>query len=1198
MTLLTTLTTLVLGVPFAEPPAVTLTPLPTDPAALASIYPQDELLPGADEGGYVYTRHFRLGLGTTSDARCVPASDPAAVEGAASCQEVIACWHPSNPEGTRRYLYLRADVVSLQSARFDPRVVWPEGLVAMAGAIRPQHRIFSCERDGFDPSAPIKLPNTDTVALPPYVMTPMLMGTRLCGIWDRNFFSGGGKDYALSCVASVADYAVFSNGAPDFRGETVFRLAELDATLGIPPLAPNADGEVRKVKDSNGAVFEAYEEWLPTSDRNLELPDGVALLTFIRRSVASDGQEIGRWQNTSWVFHVKADAHEAGDLTVLHRPAWPLRKPWLYSADPDLTLGRPFHDRADDLILFPANGQEFGNRRFSICADPTDCADDVPRGTLGAMSRGFFVLPRAALGTSRPTLGYVSATDAFYAASQSYTSGAQTLNQDAALEVLGAHLAWTFSAPGTTPHTHLLTFHPDRFDLDGDGILAPEEATLGTSDLDPNSDDDLASDRAERDLGADPADPDSLPVPRDAFGATQLTTSALIQRRLGPLVPTPWRTTGNASAIVRSHAANGPLCVVDAPAAATGTCWDLGAHLVARFPVDPSVRERALAFDGRHLVTLDRDDTITSFDLLTAQTRTFDFSAPSLDTGASLHVYPLDGDTFYLARWPSLNPAVWVVDEGDQRMLFDLDAAETAAGFTTPAGGFVETMGLLHEHFEVLGFQPDPRPSAARDAAELVLAVQGHWRRYLLALTTDGRTRELLRTRSSGLGDLPVSSESSRGLWTPSALVAPDGGFVAPLGLRLDTGDSFAHRPIPTGGTILVENRNPQDLVQPQQAGLHELVAFDPELDPGETLIFVSRWIGAINYLGYDRFIAETRGPVGMLFRVGARGGIVPAWAIDPLTNQLDPSRFDDSFVDVSGMDLDPRHHLCLADRGADTLRIYRPTQSGDIPEVLVERLTVPGLRDCRWRAHGAISILIEEGDPDTSPGLTSRVLTRPQDAPTHDLAAFVADPDAPTAPTRRAFVKGPGVDLELIPFGTTAYVAGPEAAYARVSYDLESGAFASPWGTLTLKHLASQDHPSIVLRPDGRAVLLPSIVYKTSPERAEPMVLVDPSTPSDPTTYINLATFNGGDAGHGMVAVAVPWERMVDPWTGAALDPANPFATPRGPSFPTPLAPTGGTPVEGSGSAPDEGCGGGSGSALGAFALLAWVVSRRPRAR
>jgi uncharacterized protein (TIGR03382 family) len=291
--------------------------------------------------------------------------------------------------------------------------------------------------------------------------------------------------------------------------------------------------------------------------------------------------------------------------------------------------------------------------------------------------------------------------------------------------------------------------------------------------------------------------------------------------------------------------------------------------------------------------------------------------------------------------------------------------------------------------------------------------------------------------------------------------------------------------------------------------------------------------------------------------RVHPRGGIVPAWDWrDPVTRQPDFDRFEYDIVDVSGMDLDRRHHLCLADRGADTLRIYRPTQSGGVPEVLIEKLDVQDIRDCRWRANGDLSVLVET---ETDGRIWSQTLTRPAQSPRHDAAAFVADPDdTNNQATRRAFVKGPGVDLELVDFGTTAFVAGPEANFARVDYDLATGLFRSPWGLLNLENSATQDHPSIALRPDGRAVLLPSIVFRSGEEGAEALVLVDPTTPSEPTTYVSLV-----DYGVGSVTATVPWDRFVDPWTGAHLDPANPFAAASpAPTFPLPDRPTGGTPV------------------------------------
>ncbi|HRE87698.1 MAG TPA: hypothetical protein PK095_01045, partial [Myxococcota bacterium] len=628
-----------------------------------------------------------------------------------------------------------------------------------------------------------------------------------------------------------------------------------------------------------------------------------------------------------------------------------------------------------------------------------------------------------------------------------------------------------------------------------------------------------------------------------------VTTSALAQRRFAAKVAQDPVTL--SSTLVRSHSEDGPLCSVRDT---IGRCFDAAGLLVATFTAEPGAKARALAHDGRHLVTWQGDGRLEALDLLTHETTELGTPiVPTLDTGAELRLFPLDGQTVFFARMPSLKPALWRYEEGAMTYVFDLDQAAQTAGLTTPPSSVVETMGLAYEHFEVLGFVSPPTPMTPEP--ELVFAVQGHWRRYVLGLKKDGTLREVFRTRDDGLGDIDKSAEWRGGLWANGPILAPTGGAVFPVGLRLLTGETFLNRPVPAFGALFVENLiTPTVLVQPQQAGLHELVAFGPFLAPGETLVFASRWAGAEYYLGVERARAELRGRLpGMLFRVGVRGGLVPAWS-------LDPSTFDYDFVEVSGMDLDSRHHLCLADRGAQKVWVYRPLQSGVAPTVLTERFEVPGVTDCRWRKDGRLALIAD-----------SRVFVRPSAATHNTFAAFIEDTDTPGGPT---FVKGPGVDLETTSDAT--FVAGPEAGFARITYDGDT--LVTPRGQLPLSassKLADKTAPPIALRPDGRVVVTGQPLYDA--EHAEPLVIADPSTPTQPTTY--LALTREADA-HAHALAVVPWSHFADPWTGAPLDPVNPFAAPGPGTPPSPVAPPAGVPVEDSdatalSASNDDGCGG-----------------------
>lgn len=1160
------------SVPFAEPPAVTL----VDPATLTprELYGDESPLPFTDADGWVYARRNLVGYATTNDGRCLPEGHPDLATDRSpdnpTCASVRACWHPSDPVGTRRHLYTQVDTTTLDSAPHDGAVVWDEGLVAITSSSGIFARTFDCEQDGVPEGTPLKVDAGTRLVLPSFYHAPFLLGRRLCGFWNPGLAENTAERIELACLSRPEDFIIhWPSGQPIFSGETVLRLADLDAHLGIPALQPNADGTAPTIFDQNLTPQAALERWLATPE-SATLPTGEVYLTLIRKSAATDGHAPGRYQHTRWLVRLPPDITSIAALTVAHRPRSPLRKLWPSTSNPDLELSRPVYAPQLDTLIFEANGQEFSNRRLSFCDRFGNCVEDIPLGTSGALSRGFWVLADSIT----LQLGYVSATDAFFSTARSYVQPASTVVEGATLTRMGDHLAWVFSSPSTPAMTRLIVFTPDHFDLDGDGLTAAEEDALSTSDLDFNSDDDLIPDRVERDLGLDPnspTDPDEAPVYPDGFGATEVTTSALAQRRFAAKVPQDPTTL--ASTLIRSHAEDGPLCAIHD---GVGRCFDAAGLEVSTFVTEPNVKARAIAYDGRHLVTWHTDGRLEALDLYTlALTDLGSPPPPPLDAGAEVRMFPRDGRTVYFVRMPSLNPGIMRYEDGAMTLAFDLEQAEIAAGLRTLPSSVVDTMGLTHEHFEVLGFVARPTPHSPEP--ELVFAVQGHWRRYILGLAADGTLRELLRTDNEGLGDIDKSAEWRGGLWADGPIFAPTGGAIFPVGLRLFTGDAFLNRPVPAFGALFVEQLiTPDVLVQPQQAGLHELVAFTPALSPGETLVFASRWAGAEFYLGTDRYRFETGGRrPGMLFRVGLRGGMVPAWS-------LDPSTFEYDFVEVSGMDLDPRHHLCLADRGANQVWVYRPTQSGLAPTVLAERFAAPGVTDCRWREDGGLSLAV-----------SSKVFTRPAGAPPSTFTAFVEDAGAASGST---FAKGPGVDLELVDQAT--FVAGPEAAFARVTYDGET--LTTPWGTLPLtatSKLATKTPPPIALRPDGRVLVTGHILYDGT--RAEPLVIADPSTPSQPTTYVALEGHLLAELGHATAVATVPWTHFSDPWTGAPLDPQNPFAEPStSPTFPAPVAPTAGVAV--SASTPprqpeDEGCAGAPIAHVW-LPLALWIASRARR--
>jgi len=257
-------------VPFAEPSGVSL----VDPATLTTseLFGEETPLPFSDDEGYVYARRNLKGYALTNDGRCLPEGHPDLATdrspGNTTCDNVLACWHPSDPSGTRRHLYTQVDTTALSSAPHGGLVVWDAGLVAFADAGGGLFaRVFRCTEDGRPEGEPLQVNAGTQLSKPPFYYAPFVLGRRVCGFWNPAFFAGGPERVELACLSGPDDYTVhFPSNTPIFSGETVFSLAELDGRAAIPPLRPNADGSPVKVFDQNLTPQDAAETWLATPD--------------------------------------------------------------------------------------------------------------------------------------------------------------------------------------------------------------------------------------------------------------------------------------------------------------------------------------------------------------------------------------------------------------------------------------------------------------------------------------------------------------------------------------------------------------------------------------------------------------------------------------------------------------------------------------------------------------------------------------------------------------------------------------------------------------------------------------------------------------------------------------------------------------------------------------------------------------------
>ncbi|MFO0749055.1 MAG: hypothetical protein U1F43_25835 [Myxococcota bacterium] len=1096
----------------------------------------------------------------------------------------IYCYDPSAVDGSGQPIMVRAygafDHPGIAQAQVWVDPSW-DGAVSYEGLHTPnpdfepggpqlQFQSYACDAALALPAAarvPVSADpgyalGSDTAAWPSG--DTFLRAGRLCAA--QRFQVPGFRDPRPRGRVMCVDFP--SGGAP--VGSVLLGEDGLDARLGVPSWEASYPGVPKLIEyaygGDSGQTYQGppFEGWSFAAP--VVTPEGRVFLIATRQTAVYANGSAG-WQGgygyPRWVLELAPD----GQVTPTLSP-----DPILSTADGPVGLGLSWHAATGSLLVTP-NGQfEFGN--YIQCGpDGNGNLDCNPHGPGGV---GFLYLA-----VDGPGFGYFSIRDALARAARCSHDDSHTactlygpnVIPDPAGRVILSFINREYNQPDAlggwkdvvdSPRRFRLDFDPSAFDMDGDGLTAADEALLGTSDDDDDSDDGLTFDAAEAGvLGTDPADASDDARPRDDLverAESGYGTSRLVRAWL------PQDVSDYADSRAPSLSPDGPLCF-------RGRCLDVHAHEVMSYPTGDTISDVTVSADASFVAW--REGTAfrmkrfrapgeepTTF-VQPGELERFIGAAPPLG-----RLFPISETLTYWVQTAA--PPLIVAFDGDGKgsLVFDLMAAacdsELDACAPDPIDpsqvGATDALDALFPAIDVVGF--------AAATQRILFGVKTNWRQFFLAVAA-GKAPVVLSALSvprnypdwfvpTGHGDAYVESEGGAGIMTP------DLAFFAAHVAGLNVWQPRSARTY-WGDVTLVQAYSGRSLGSELPQGALEAVWFPADIQPGETL-------------GFSPYRA-------MLSRLGARGGAFDAW------RQPEPDEHG-----VSGIDVAADLRLCAANPRAGRVREYLPISGRRAPSVTVAPdIAMPHAVDCAYGEDGALRVLVS--DPPA-------VWVRAAGATTFEVDASVTVPAGP-----KRFVRGPSPpDHPARGFadiaGADDEAAGRVVTRAGVTVDIPKHSWNLRWNGVVVANLRStvfffandpanvnfhNEVPgdvSMVERADGRIAF--SVLGDAENEFPGPY-LYDPRSGS-------VMRADEGNTDGRLLAV-VPGGDAVDPWSGDRLGPPVPTSLLGPVAPPAPPAPTGGSaaPV-----AADPGCAGGApaGSALAvALALLRAVTARR-RAR
>ena len=714
-----------------------------------------------------------------------------------------------------------------------------------------------------------------------------------------------------------------------------------------------------------------------------------------------------------------------------------------------------------------------------------------------------------------------------------------------------------------------LAWNADTLDLDEDGLSREHEQRLGTSDWSDSSDGGALRDGLEVALGRDPADPSDDPA--RAHSPVYWAESRLVERFLADRIAPDHGLLGGY----------GPLCHTTTGALEchlqNGDLVDYG-DFATRTDESPILRIWH-SQDGTFIVVR-REEGLIAIDHHTGHE---DLLVPDTTLEAELAALPSSGGwatdlTVVASDRDTIFVAFTGVTDVDQARVHVVDP-------DAPTG-----LRLVYDHTQArcdsrMGPCDDRTPptSSLRSVPQNDLSTRGY-----------GSSGLLIGGVLPGPRRLMVSVLGRYGRWTlgihpedpPIVLRYGDelaylGGLLGLPRYILPTGhgdfttgpgfmDAFGN---PIGTTV--ERAGPWDtpptVLPPHHLGLadtgviftqdtnrraYEYVPYATfSADPGDVFTLVDE--------PFEHALGAPRDARWRLFRSGPRGGLAPVW---------DYALGSVELRSPTGMDINHRGELCLADKHLGRLRVFIPNPGSLAPRrPHFDYALTEGATDCLMEDDGTVWVLQDRG-PTPRVARYELFTEEPLEVvavTATDPVGLVRTPDGGFEVLDRA-APGPGSHGRL-------YLQSGERL------DLEPSLCvglrdATPWRVFGVE------------RPDGWLVV--SCLSETPSgliSRGGDTIVLHPETGQSfplSSNQTRASTF---------LLARMPGGARVDPWTGDTLDSATLPTLP--PTLAAPAPPTDGTPVATTLIPDDGGCASGHPSLLSVLTLLL-LLGLRPRPR
>ncbi len=772
-----------------------------------------------------------------------------------------------------------------------------------------------------------------------------------------------------------------------------------------------------------------------------------------------------------------------------------------------------------------------------------------------------------------------------------------------------------------------LVFDRDAVDLDGDGLDRAAEEAQGTSDFDPDSDDDGAFDGVEALVGRPPAASDPSPQHQTVKRFTFTDVWAQV-----PDVP-----EGTTQA--HSYAPNNPLCEYQSPlndaagARRRGRCHDPAGRILVEWTTDTTLDRPIISADGRY-VLFTRFDGVYQLPFDTGEpelwisaadlhARIGDAITGGADSGfaALQHWVPVDRETLFLGT--ALDPFS-PIRKGTlpryERLdgapggpvtftrLFDSEFDFCDAGLVGCSDEELDHIGPGNQTGPITGM-PYERSlfwtvamGYHHELQRFLVGVGGHQQSVILGFHRDASEPPVRVSRARGL--YPMEREAYlvdvAVDWCvpfPGTVHAVQPGLYM-LGHTVWRGPALERVPVGYHPAVTAEAQAcGSGTTRPFVAPWGPLTAFgqlvsgrtvspiEPlRVDPGDTLLLSSPGSDAASG------VTVTDDPgARMLYALGPWVNLRPLWdAPDP------------DLVRGTGLAVAEDLRVCIADRPGQQVLEYLPEPETNRPTGRGRRVTDLDAIDCAWRG-GELLVLTGDAVVAIEDGGAVRVLrehgaTQPVRLAVDDQGEIQvldrATPDAPAGWIQRQ-------DGRLDPIAPDALREGPFNSEIRIEIDARQPstvfhAVERPDGTVLISHTSTLAEPDPygveifgihqgVLLLDGRGGLrtVANPIGMTGGELAQGQFVFQP---------IAQVPGDGPDL----------WQGAKGPvcWFDASLPEC--VVDRSGPEGPTPGGPDAGPGAGGDQPADDGGCQcaaqGGGAPSDGLWLLALWGLRRRRR--